>query len=109
MRNVKLERRAAEDRRDDKARRDAEIFAEVETGGTALRRRAEQLTDGAFPQLPTLGATRYPLSHQVDDIHPISALSKGASGSTDERRAAALQLAPVLVPRAAPSPGWKPG
>ena len=104
MRDMKLEGRAAKDRRVDEAWRDAEIFGERQAGSARLRRRAQQAVDVADAQAGVLGGAGDALRHQVDRVEPVGDLAEIALRRADDRGAAALQI----THRAAPA-GTKTG
>ena len=104
VRDMEHEGRAAEDRRVDEFGRDAEIFAEIEAGGTALSRRAEQAVDVANAEAGILGGARDALRHQIDRVEPVGDLAEIRFRRADDRRATALETT-----HRAPSAGTKTG
>src|ERR1700730_13933777 len=93
MRDMKHERRAAEDRRIDKGRRDAEIFAQCETRGVALRRRADQAVDIA--QLETQSASARWMPCAIRSIGVISLATAPKSDSAMPTIAAEPRCSPI--------------
>ena len=91
MRDMEHKGRAAEDRRIDESGRDAEIFAEIEAGGTALSRRAEQAVDVAQVEAGIFGGARNALRHQIDRVEPVGDLAEIRFRRADDRRATALK------------------
>src|SRR5438067_9781543 len=91
MRDMEHEGRAAEDRRVDEARRDAEILAEIEARGAALGRRAQEAVNIAQFDPGILGRASDALRHQIDRVEPLSNIAEIAFGGADDRRAATLQ------------------
>ena len=91
MRDMEHKGRAAEDRRIDESGRDAEIFAEIEAGGTALSRRAEEAVDVAQAEPGIRSGARDPLRHQIDRVEPVGDLAEIRFRRADDRRATALE------------------
>ena len=90
MRDMKHERRAAEDRRVDKGRRNPEILGERQARGAALRRRAEEAVDVAQAEPAIVERAGDALRHQVDDVHALGDLAEIGFGDADDRGRAAL-------------------
>ena len=103
--DMEHEGRAADDRRIDIGRRDAEIFAEVERRGARLRRGADQAVDILQSEAAIVEGAGDALRHQVDDVEAGTHLTEIGFRGADDRRAAALQLAHG----APPSAGTKTG
>ena len=91
VRDVKHEGRAAEDRRVDKGWRDAEIFAQCEARGAALRRRAEKAVDIAQSETAIGERPLDALRHQIDRAHLRGDRAQIGFGDADDRGGAALQ------------------
>ena len=77
---------------------DAEIFAEVEGGGAALRAGADQAVDILEGEAAIVERAGDALRHQIDDVEPRPDLAEIAFRGPDDRRAAALKAAHAASP-----------
>ena len=91
MRDVILERGAADDGRAEEARVDAEILGEPQHRQPALRGGREQAVDILEAQTAVVERTLGPLRHQVDEGEAFRHLAEIGFGNPDNRRAAAVE------------------